>query len=69
MIAALPPGGDRQVLSAEMEAIGRRDPNPLGGLRLRGTDDLDPAPRPWSRCSPTGTPRASTGSIPTFRTG
>ena len=42
MIAALPPGGDRQVLSAEMEAIGRRDPNPLGGLRLRGTNDLEP---------------------------
>jgi hypothetical protein len=42
MIAALPPGGDRRVLSAEMEAIGRRDPNPLGGLRLRGTNDLEP---------------------------
>jgi pimeloyl-ACP methyl ester carboxylesterase len=42
MIAALPPGGDRQVLSAEMGAIGRRDPNPLGGLRLRGTNDLEP---------------------------
>lgn len=42
MIAALPPGGDRQVLSAEMEAIGRGDPNPLGGLRLRGTNDLGP---------------------------
>ena len=42
MISALPPGGDRQTLSAEMEAIGRKDPNPLGGLRLRGTDDLGP---------------------------
>ena len=40
MIAALPPGGDRRVLSAEMEAIGRGHPNPLGGLRLRGTDEL-----------------------------
>ena len=43
MIAALPPGRNRQTLSAEMEAIGRKDPNPLGGLRLRGTDDLGPA--------------------------
>jgi pimeloyl-ACP methyl ester carboxylesterase len=42
MIAALPPGRDRQVLSAEMEAIGRENPNPLGGLRLRGTNDLEP---------------------------
>jgi pimeloyl-ACP methyl ester carboxylesterase len=42
MIAALPPGSDRQALSAEMEAIGREDPNPLGGLRLRDTDDLGP---------------------------
>jgi pimeloyl-ACP methyl ester carboxylesterase len=43
MIAALPPGTDRQALSAEMEAIGREDPDPLGGLRLRETQDLDPA--------------------------
>ena len=42
MIAALPPGPDRRVLSAEMEAIGRGHPNPLGGLRLRGTADLGP---------------------------
>ena len=42
MIAALPPGRDRQALAAELEAIGREDPNPLGGLRLRGTDDLEP---------------------------
>ena len=42
MIAALPPGRDRQALSAEMEAIGRKDPNPLGSLRLRGTDYLGP---------------------------
>ena len=42
MIAALPPGPDRRVLSAEMEAIGREHPNPLGGLRLRGTADLGP---------------------------
>jgi pimeloyl-ACP methyl ester carboxylesterase len=42
MIAALPPGPDRRVLSAEMEAIGRKNPNPLGGLRLRGTADLEP---------------------------
>ncbi len=42
MIAALPPGPDRRTLSAEMEAIGRKNLNPLGGLRLRGTADLDP---------------------------
>jgi len=42
MIAALPPGTDRQALSAEMEAIGREDPDPLGGLRLRETQDLNP---------------------------
>ncbi len=42
MIAALPPGADRRALSAEMENIGRGDPDPLGGLRLRGTQDLEP---------------------------
>ncbi|MDP8900595.1 MAG: CocE/NonD family hydrolase [Actinomycetota bacterium] len=42
MIAALPPGTDRRALSAEMENIGRGDPDPLGGLRLRGTQDLEP---------------------------
>jgi pimeloyl-ACP methyl ester carboxylesterase len=42
VIAALPPGEDRRALSAEMEAVGRENPNPLGGLRLRRTDDLGP---------------------------
>ncbi len=42
VIAALPPGEDRRALASEMEAIGRGDPNPLGGLRLRGTQDLGP---------------------------
>jgi pimeloyl-ACP methyl ester carboxylesterase len=42
MIAALPPGPDRRALSAEMEAVGREHPDPLGGLRLRETQDLDP---------------------------
>ncbi|CAA9408382.1 MAG: hypothetical protein AVDCRST_MAG22-1698 [uncultured Rubrobacteraceae bacterium] len=42
MIAALPPGQDRQDLSAEIKAAGREDPNPLGGLRLRRTEDLGP---------------------------
>jgi len=45
MIAALPPGDDRRDLSAEMEAIGRESPNPLGGLRLRRTEDLGPEAR------------------------
>ena len=42
MIAALPPGPDRRALSAEMEVVGRGNPDPLGGLRLRGTEDLGP---------------------------
>ena len=42
VIAALPPGEDRRTLSAEIEATGRENPNPLGGLRLRRTDDLGP---------------------------
>ena len=42
MIAALPPGEDRQDLSAELEAVGRENPNPLGGVRLRRTEDLEP---------------------------
>ena len=42
VIAALPPGEDRRTLPAEIEATGRENPNPLGGLRLRRTDDLGP---------------------------
>lgn len=41
-IAALPPGEDRQKLSAEIEAVGRENPDPLDGLRLRRTGDLGP---------------------------
>ena len=41
-IAALPPGEDRQRLSAEIEAVGRENPDPLGSLRLRRTGDLGP---------------------------
>lgn len=41
-IAALPPGEDRQKLSAEIEAVGRENPDPLGGLRPRRTGDLGP---------------------------
>lgn len=42
VIAALPPGEDRQELSAEIEAVGRENPNPLGGLRLRRAESLGP---------------------------
>ena len=42
MIAALPPGPDRRALSVEMAAVGREHPDPLGALRLRETQDLDP---------------------------
>ena len=41
-IATLPSGGDRRDLSAEITAVGRESPNPLGGLRLRRTEDLGP---------------------------
>ena len=42
VVAALPPGNDRRTLSAEIEGVGREDPNPLGGLRGRRTEDLGP---------------------------
>jgi len=42
VIAALPPGEDRRRLSAEISAVGREDPNPLGGLRLRRPEGLGP---------------------------
>ncbi|HKH11577.1 MAG TPA: CocE/NonD family hydrolase [Rubrobacter sp.] len=42
VIAALPSGEDRRLLSAEIEAVGRDNPDPLGGLRLRRTEDLGP---------------------------
>ena len=40
LIAALPPGEDRQMLSSELEKVGRENPHPLAGLRSRPTDDL-----------------------------
>ncbi|MBA2510460.1 MAG: hypothetical protein H0V28_03170 [Rubrobacteraceae bacterium] len=42
VVAALPSGDDRQTLSAEIEGVGRENPDPLGGLRLRRTEDLGP---------------------------
>jgi len=42
MVAALPPGGDRRALAAEIENAGRESPHPLSGLRTRRTDDLGP---------------------------
>ena len=45
VVAALPPGDGRRTLSAEIEGVGREDPNPLGGLRGRRTEDLGPGAR------------------------
>ena len=45
MLAALPPGEDRDALRAELEEIDRLDQNPLAGLRARPTDDLSPEAR------------------------
>jgi hypothetical protein len=42
LVAALPPGEDRQRLSGELEEVDREDPNPLAGLRSRPTGDLGP---------------------------
>ena len=42
LVAALPPGEDRQGLSGELEEVDREDPNPLAGLRSRPTGDLGP---------------------------
>ena len=42
VVAALPSGDDWQTLSAEIEGVGRENPDPLGGLRLRRTEDLGP---------------------------
>jgi acetyl esterase/lipase len=42
LVAALPPGGDRRTLSAEIEGVGRESPDPLRELRSRRTDDLEP---------------------------
>ncbi len=40
MLAALPPGEDRDELRAELEEVDRLDPDPLAGLRARSTKDL-----------------------------
>jgi pimeloyl-ACP methyl ester carboxylesterase len=45
MIAALPPGEDRDALRAELEEIDRLDQDPLAGLRARPTGDLSPEAR------------------------
>ncbi len=45
MLAALPPGEDRDALRAELEEIDRLDPDPLAGLRARPTGDLSPEAR------------------------
>ena len=42
LVAALPPGEDRQTLSAEISSVGRENPDPLHDLRSRRTDDLGP---------------------------
>jgi len=42
LVAALPPGEDRQTLSAEIASAGRENPDPLQNLRSRRTDDLGP---------------------------
>jgi acetyl esterase/lipase len=45
LVAALPPGEDRQSLSAEISGVGRENPNPLHDIRTRQTDDLGPEAR------------------------
>jgi pimeloyl-ACP methyl ester carboxylesterase len=45
MIAALPPGEDREKLREELKEVGRLDPDPLAGLRDRPTGDLSPEAR------------------------
>jgi pimeloyl-ACP methyl ester carboxylesterase len=45
MIAALPPGEDREKLRGELNQVDRQDPDPLAGLRVRTTDNLSPEAR------------------------
>lgn len=45
LVAALPPGEDRERLRSELDGIGRLDPDPLAGLRERSLDDLGPEAR------------------------
>ncbi|MDP8950654.1 MAG: alpha/beta hydrolase [Actinomycetota bacterium] len=45
LVAALPPGEDRETLRSELEEVERLDPDPLAGFRDRPLDDLDPEAR------------------------
>jgi acetyl esterase/lipase len=45
LIAALPPGGNRQTLSAEIASVGRENPDPLQDIRSRTLNDLGPEAR------------------------
>ncbi len=45
VVAALPPGEDRDKLRAELEGIDRQDPDPLAELRTHSTEDLSPEAR------------------------
>lgn len=45
MLAALPPGEDRDTLRAELEEVDRLDPDPLAGLRDWSTGNLSPEAR------------------------
>ena len=42
LVATLPPGRDRDALSAELTRVDRLDPDPLADVRERQTDDLGP---------------------------
>lgn len=45
LLAALPPGEDRDVLAAELSGVDRSAPDPLADLRRRSTIDLGPEAR------------------------
>jgi pimeloyl-ACP methyl ester carboxylesterase len=45
LVAALPPGEDRETLRSELEEVERLDPDPLAGFRGRPLDDLGPEAR------------------------
>lgn len=45
LVAALPPGEDRETLRSELNGVGRLDPDPLAGFRHRALDDLGPEAR------------------------
>jgi pimeloyl-ACP methyl ester carboxylesterase len=45
LVAALPSGGDRRTLAAEIEGVGRESPDPLRDLRTRRLEDLGPDAR------------------------